>query len=71
MSDEAVALYELGVRVILCGSHSHAGQEGTLWVSPGLVFNGWTVKLDSGHYVGASQAQMVSERQGVLEEPPA
>jgi hypothetical protein len=54
--------FEIGVRVMLCGSHSKAGREGVIIGSPGRAFNGWTVRLDNDLYVGAGENQMVSER---------
>lgn len=54
--------FEIGVRVMLCGSHSKAGREGVIIGSPARAFNGWTVRLDNGLYVGAGESQMVSER---------
>jgi len=56
------SLFAVGIRVILCGSHSHAGEEGVIVGSKGHAFNGWTVLLDSGLHVGADERQMVSER---------
>jgi hypothetical protein len=51
--------FKIGDRVGLIGSHALAGAWGEITNSPGKAFNGWTVRLNSGHYTGAGSAQMV------------
>lgn len=52
-------IFAVGDRVLLRGSHSHAGEAGTIKLNPTRAFNGWTVKLDSGHWVGVGNDQML------------
>lgn len=51
----------LGARVVIGGRNSRAGEHGKLTNSPGKVFNGWTVKLDSGGYAGAQTSDLKAE----------
>lgn len=51
-------LFAIGSRVVLRGNHGYGGRLGTIINSPGRVFNGWNVRLDDGHCVGAADHQM-------------
>lgn len=62
MSAERESLFQVGNRVVLRGSHSHAGEAGRIVGSRARVFNGWTVKLDSGLHVGVGDEQMRASR---------
>jgi hypothetical protein len=55
---------ERGDRVELVHPHLHAGRTGTLELSPGRAFTGWTVRLDDGHRVGASRQQLTRQQKG-------
>jgi hypothetical protein len=50
------SLFAIGQRVVLKRPHAYAGEKGEITNTPGRVFNGWTVRLDSGMnlYVGVS-----------------
>lgn len=50
--------FAVGDRVTLSGSHSRAGESGVIFLNPARAFNGWTVRLDNGHFVGAGDEQM-------------
>ena len=53
---------KIGARVRLVGDHSYRGERGTITNTPGKLFFGWSVRLDSGLVVGASSMQMQKGR---------
>lgn len=59
MPDAATDL-AVGRRVLVTRGHSK-GERGVIMNSPGHVFNGWTVKLDSGRIFGAGSWELRAE----------
>jgi hypothetical protein len=48
--------FSLGNRVEIVGRDTpYSGEQGVVTNSPGKVFNGWTIKLDSGPVIGVDR----------------
>lgn len=52
--------FEVGNRVVITSGYSK-GEHGEIINRPGMVFTGWTVKLDNGRIFGAGSWEMKLE----------